>query len=195
MRYATEKEKSAFLERLEKECGYRWNAEKKCLEDIYVLKFGNIVRLNCSCPSSKRDYIICIMPNKPVPYNYEKDYFDIANIDKGINLNFDCAFNKGDKIIPASTAEKQELFDKLAKVGKRWNPVTKELENIRWRADKNGMYYYLIVGNNIIVKTCIDIRISCDNIRYKNSNYFRTPEASQKVADQIKEIFKNSKEE
>lgn len=33
-RFATEKEKSDFLERLEKECGKRWNAEKKCLEDI-----------------------------------------------------------------------------------------------------------------------------------------------------------------
>lgn len=34
VRSATEKEKSAFLERLEKECNKKWNAEKKQLEDI-----------------------------------------------------------------------------------------------------------------------------------------------------------------
>lgn len=33
-RYATPEEKAAFLERLEKECGKRWNAETKQLEDI-----------------------------------------------------------------------------------------------------------------------------------------------------------------
>lgn len=32
--FATQEEKSAFLERLEKEFHKRWNAEKKCLEDI-----------------------------------------------------------------------------------------------------------------------------------------------------------------
>lgn len=41
-RFATSEEKNAFLERLEKECHKRWNEEKKCLEDIYVPKFGNI---------------------------------------------------------------------------------------------------------------------------------------------------------
>lgn len=33
-RFATQEEKSAFLERLEKECHKTWNAEKKQLEDI-----------------------------------------------------------------------------------------------------------------------------------------------------------------
>lgn len=34
-----------------------------------------------------------------------------------------------------------------------------------------------------------------DNVRYKLGNYFRTKEAAKKVADEIKEIFKNSKAE
>lgn len=34
VRRATQKEKSDFLKRLEKERGKKWNAEKKCLEDI-----------------------------------------------------------------------------------------------------------------------------------------------------------------
>lgn len=33
-RYASPEEKDAFLERLEKECGKKWNAEKKCLEYV-----------------------------------------------------------------------------------------------------------------------------------------------------------------
>ena len=34
-----------------------------------------------------------------------------------------------------------------------------------------------------------------DSIFYKKGNYFRTREAAEKVAEQIKEIFKNSKAE
>lgn len=34
-----------------------------------------------------------------------------------------------------------------------------------------------------------------DDVRYESGNYFRTYEAAKKVADQIKEIFKNSKAE
>lgn len=39
-------------------------------------------------------------------------------------------------ITPASAKEKQELFDKLAEAGKKWNPETKQLEDIQWRAKK-----------------------------------------------------------
>lgn len=92
--------------------------------------------------------------------------------------------------------EKQSFLDRLRnECGKRWNPETKKLEDIRWRAEENELYYYLIVGNPTIVKNIADMRLLFDDVRYESGNYFRTYEAARKVADQIKEIFKNSKAE
>ena len=99
------------------------------------------------------------------------------------------------EIRPTTEREKKILIDKLAEVGKRWNAEKKQLEDIRWRADKKGMYYYLVAGETPVVHSCVDIGISCDNIRYNAGNYFRTHEAAEKVADQIRNIFKNSKVE
>lgn len=193
-RFATPEEKSAFLERLEKECGKRWNAEKKCLEDIYVPKFGDIVRVNTSIKGSRRNYMICIMPNESVPNYYISGFFNIANIDMGGNLSYQCGFVENNEIIPASESEKQELFDKLAKVWKRWNPDTKQLEDIRWRAEE-GHQYWFVSTISADISTKLECNTPFDDERYDNGNYFRTPEAAQKVADQIKEIFKNSKAE
>lgn len=92
--------------------------------------------------------------------------------------------------------EKQSFLDRLKnECGKRWNPETKKLEDIRWRAEENELYYYLIVGNPTIVKNMADMHLFFDDVRYESGNYFRTYEAAKKVADQIKEIFKNSKSE
>lgn len=122
-RYATEQEKSAFLERLEKEYKKKWNAERKCLEDVYVPKLGDIVKV-CS----------------------DNEY-----------------------------------------------PETKQIEDIRWRA-KEGENYWYIHETAVLKETERETNINND-LRYMRNNYFRTPEAAQKVAEQIKEIFKNSKAE
>lgn len=93
----------------------------------------------------------------------------------------------------ATKQEKSSFLERLEKeCHKRWNPETKQLEDIRWRANLGETYWY-------ITETCVfddkELASSDDDIRYKNNNYFRTREAAQKVADQIKEIFKNSKAE
>lgn len=193
-RLATRQEKSAFFERLKNECGKTWNAEKKCLEDIYKPKFGDIVKvtindINCF----KRNYMICIYPDKPnIP---DDDFFDIALIDMNGNYSDEeTGGNYNSIITKASIEEKKELFDKLAEAGKRWNPDTKQLENIRWRAEKMKEYYCIEEYNNEVLLV-YDLYVRTDNKRYESGNYFRTPEAARKVADQIKEIFKNSKAE
>lgn len=94
-----------------------------------------------------------------------------------------------------ATPEEKDLFlERLEKeCGKRWNAETKELEDIRWRAKKGETYFY--VNNCALVTTHGETFDMIDNIRYDLCNYFRYYEAAQKVADQIKEIFKNSKAE
>ena len=96
----------------------------------------------------------------------------------------------------ATSDEKEKFIDRLKnECGKRWNSETKKLEDIRWRAEENELYYYLIVGNPTIVKNMADTHLLFDDARYESGNYFRTYKAAKKVADQIKDIFKNSKAE
>lgn len=107
-----------------------------------------------------------------------------------------CCMQDLKEIRPATDKEKQLLFDALAKEGKRWNPETKQIEDVRWRAGKNESYSYLICGEtDYLVTTTSDMRTHWDVNRYNCGNYFKTVEAAEKVAEQIREVFKNSKAE
>ena len=96
---------------------------------------------------------------------------------------------------PATEAEKQRLFDALAKQGKRWNAERKQIEDLpRWRAERAAYYYFVNIPKCEV--GCIhDYFYAVDDLNYNVGNYFRTREAAEKVAWQIKEIFKNSKAE
>lgn len=99
--------------------------------------------------------------------------------------------NLGD-IRPATDEEKKKLFDALAKQNKRWNAEKKVLEDVRWRAKKGEIYYALTLSCD--VDTVIETG-TLDDKRYNSGNYFKTKEAAERVAEQIREIFKNSKAE
>ena len=95
---------------------------------------------------------------------------------------------------PATEEEKQRLFDALAKEGKRWNAVEKRIEDIpRWRAKRGRLYYFIAMDS--IVLHAEETFNEVDWYRYNFGNYFKTREAAEKVACQIREIFKNSKAE
>lgn len=97
---------------------------------------------------------------------------------------------------PATEKEKKLLFDKLAEAGKKWNPETKNIEDVRWRAKKEGIYYHIISGDNdFVIASSDDMRTLMDERRYNVGNYFKTREAAEKVAEQIREILRNSKAE
>lgn len=94
----------------------------------------------------------------------------------------------------ATEQEKNDFLARLEKeCKKRWNEETKLFEDIRWRAEEGNKYF--TVSDLLDVLSHKDYYNTTDNEFYKLGNYFRTPEAAQKVADQIKEIFKNSKAE
>lgn len=94
----------------------------------------------------------------------------------------------------ATDREKADFLERLKKEHNlAWNEETKKLETIRWRAEK-GCFYFFVDANSHVSKE-YDFRGIDSSTRYKTGNYFRTPEAAKKVADQIKEILKNSKAE
>lgn len=136
-------------------------------------------------------------------YNEKKGLYD-----KGGNVttfDFTCR--------PSTEEEKKLLIEKLAKKGKRWNEEKKCLEDVRWRAKVGETFYYIDTDCMInslnrydshylwkrydsLAEQLEDERM--DNIEYmlwKKGNYFKIREAAEKVAEQIREIFKNSKAE
>ena len=78
------------------------------------------------------------------------------------------------------------------KEGKRWNAEKKCVEDLpRWRAGAGGIYY--VVNEHGDVSRTEEKYASYDKWLYDFGNYFHTREAAEKVAEQIREIFKNSK--
>ena len=66
------------------------------------------------------------------------------------------------------------------------------MEDVRWRAKEGGVYYAVSLSCEVTAETeCSKL----DDKRYNGGNYFKTREAAEIVAEQIREIFKNSKAE
>lgn len=95
----------------------------------------------------------------------------------------------------ATKEEKSAFLERLEKeYGKIWNAETKTLEDIRWIPYHNQEYWY--INEDFVPIWDKFSNKNTDHIsRIKSNNCFKTEEAAQKVADQIKEIFKNSKAE
>ena len=109
-----------------------------------------------------------------------------------------CFTTDAEEFRPATDCEKQLLFDALAKEGKMWDAQKKAVVDLpRWRAKKGEEYCMVIVSPS-------DIKIfnheKTDNHSLRESfvlkeNQFKTLQAAERVAEQIREIFKNSKAE
>lgn len=104
-----------------------------------------------------------------------------------------CCIHDLREIRPATEREKKILIDKLAEVGKRWNPETRTIEYMRWRAKEDELFY--VVAFNAKIDSIKDSHGWWADACYEIGNYFKTKEAAEKVAEQIRNIFKSSKEE
>lgn len=126
---------------------------------------------------------------------------NIAYCYAGINIDGNLFIDNGrnwtevfNKYRPSTEEEKQLLFDALAKKGKRWNAEEKRIEDLpRWRALYGDNYYS--IGSMLTVDPQTEIGFHTDDKHYYAGNYFKTREAAEKVACQIREIFKSSKAE
>ena len=95
---------------------------------------------------------------------------------------------------PATEEEKQRLFDALAKEGMQWNAEKKCIEYLpRWRQKHDECYYFIDSELNVSYQP--DVRCKTDNNRHEAGNYFKTKEAAERVASQIREILNKSKAE
>ena len=96
----------------------------------------------------------------------------------------------------ATDREKADFLERLKKEHNlAWNEETKKLETIRWRAGMAEVYYHIVEATEPVIAKSFESRCMIDDSLHASGNYFRTREAAKKVADQIKEILKNSKAE
>lgn len=167
------------------------------MEHKYVPKDGDVVYAQWSGDRSGYKWIFIYKKTLTNPYK-RCDVYAYLGIERNgktvSELHFDDHCTSQELLRPATEAEKQRLFDALAKEGKRWNAEKKCIEDLpRWRADYNKTYLYISSRCSIIdEKEC---GAFIDEGRYNVGNYFRTREAAEKVAEQIRDIFKNSKAE
>ena len=74
------------------------------------------------------------------------------------------------------------------------NAEEKKLERLpRWRAKEEEEYFY--ITSTLRIDTDNESMHKIDNLRYEYGNYFHTKAAAERVAEQVREIFKNSKAE
>lgn len=86
--------------------------------------------------------------------------------------------------------ESSKLFSALKETGLAWNPRTKSIEKIRWRAKYGCTYYSIDKFGNVF--SLMEQSDASDNINYINGAYFETEEQANIVADKIKEIYKSN---
>lgn len=98
-------------------------------------------------------------------------------------------------LIPAyrfSTLEEKKLINNvLSENGLYYDEKEKCLKNLRWRAKKDCMYYYIDFNgpNPFCVNSHIEKFDYIDNYRFDVHNYFQTGEEAKKKLDLIKSIL------
>ena len=161
-------------------------------EEKWVPKDGDFVAYSFNRPNLNIGIFREQCAPSPGGYNLHKDYITIGG-DTGELIWGNETFTH-DYMRPATDSEKQRLFDALAKEGKRWNPETKQIEDLpRWRAETGGKYYRILTDTTVEDLTeCGD---GVDKTMYERGNYFKTEEAASRAAEKIRKILKESEAE
>lgn len=160
-----------------------------CMKEEYTPKNGDFVRIE----GNLQDYIAIYNVSNYVSQRQNKLSFHalLGKTNDNLVIN-DWIF--GREVFPATTDEIRKLEAALAEKGKRWNAEKKCIEDLpNWRADMGEAYFY--ISSEYSIAETIECHCYIDRERYNVGNYFKTKEAAEKMASQIREIFKNSKAE
>lgn len=183
-----------------------------------ILKCGDKVNIPEGCKAEIKDGVITIEKEEPkfkdgdiLAYvgntdntstfiykgedeNGSHKYYAGITIYNKLSISDDRVDRWGRKEVrPATEEEKQFLFKKMAEQSLRWNAEEKKVENIRWRAEKEGFYYFFTTALNV-AKAEEDGKEVASH-RYAAYNYFRTEEQAEKASELVKEALKRFHEE
>lgn len=161
-------------------------------EEKWVPKDGDFIAYSFNRPNLNIGIFREQCAPSPYGYNLHKDYITIGGDTGELLWGYETFTH--DYMRPATDAEKQRLFDALAKKGKRWNAETKQIEDLpRWRA-KDGETYYIVTSFcEVSPRRERDTKYDIDY--YDIGNYFRTEEAASRAAEKIRKILKEAEAE
>lgn len=89
---------------------------------------------------------------------------------------------RDDKINVCNEKEKKEIEEKVKLINEKYGIEKK------WRARKEGIYYF-IVGSNFYIGNDFDVRDKIDDERYNIGNYFETEKLAVEKLKEIKELL------
>lgn len=136
--------------------------------DVTISKLGSV----CVVDEIKGDHIyeiVGVLPSGKITFRDRTPFIDV------------------DGSRHATPEEAQPLWDTLAKEGKRWNPETMQVEEIKKeipRAKKDGIYWCF--GNRLGVFESTEDGDKADDARHYLGNYFLTKEQAQRASDKLK---------
>lgn len=140
---ASEKEAKSFIKCIEEKLGGKLNLETLEIEQPKrEFKDGDIVTLKI--PNLKKNIrIFKEVVNKKMHENHYYVGFNFDDDGRPIQIFKDYyAYTDNDR--PATDSEKQQLFSALAKEGKRWNPDTKQIEDLPKKCEFKPMDWCLM---------------------------------------------------
>ena len=92
----------------------------------------------------------------------------------------------------ATEKEKQRAIDEMKAKGLWWNAKEKEIEKIRWRAEKGEIYFTISLYTAFKINFKVEkYSPYTDHLNYEYGNYFRTYALAQKATGVIKERLRN----
>ena len=172
--------------------GYKWNAKKlelkKKIERIEP-KDGDFVVAEYLTIAP---YLIIAKPTTTGISDY------VWLCDGDLSMANTGAFHDGFKFRKQTDDEKKMLVDELEKEGKKWNPATKQIEDIKWRAEKGGEYWCTAQVNKnkqfgFYPSEVTDDRSNFDDSCFSQGDYHRTESDCQRLCDKLNSTIKNFK--
>lgn len=177
-----------------------------------ILKCGDKINVPEGCKAEIKDGVITIEKEKST---FKRGDFVTSIGGTRTGIVYECRDNNGDPVIYmhwdndsklgefkkrqakvfrlATEEERQTITAKMAEQNLRWNAEKKELEWIRWRAEKGSYYHFITTAFNIAEAE--EDRKEVANHRYSAYNYFRTEEDARKAAELVKDTLKKFHEE
>ena len=187
VRLATDLEKQKLFDALE-QAGKQWNPKTLRIEDLrFIPRNGEICYFNNGACERIVIYYKSLSTAKSCTVYTACDLK--GYLSKGCIIEYYTPLDNACRRL-ANTAERQILFDALAKEGKQWNIDLKCIEPLKWRPIMNEIYYYPLINANSLADWHIWKNDEEDNRLLKRNLIFRSEEEAIKASGKMLNVLK-----
>lgn len=150
------------------------------LPELSTIEVGTYLVVHIVCNGAKRIFIAKAIEKECISYY-------ITQYQGGLKSTGEWS---RDTCRYATPEEIQELNDQLEAEGKRWNPVTMQIEKLRWKPMEDTTYFnILITGGATQIIPYVWRNDTIDRNLYNLGNCFKTKEEAEAKLEQIKKLL------